>query len=451
MGTVAYLAPEQVERGVADPRSDVYAAGILFFELLTGRKPYEGETAIQVAYRHVHDDVPAPSSFVPTVPAELDALVARATSRDPDGRPADARRFLAEVVQVRRALSDAELDAGGSGSGPAGGPSGPADHTLVVPLPQARTRRAARRRSADTGPTRVPTRRSRRGPVALLLVLLLATALSGAAWYLAAGPGAYTSAPRLVGLSQQQAAARAEAGGFSLRVAGREYDEQVPVGHVLSTDPGPTERIRKDGTIRVVLSRGPERYAVPDLRGKSRAEAERALAASHLSVGDVTSAYDDDVDRGDVVSTSPAPGELRKRDTAVALVLSKGVEPVPVPAVVGRPLDEAKAELAAAGLGAAVTEKYDDGVALGVVISQQPAKGTAPKGSEVRLVVSKGPPPVPVPNVTDLKLGEATRILERAGFRVRVQGTRFINRVFDQSPKGNTEAPRGSTVTLRTI
>jgi serine/threonine-protein kinase len=287
--------------------------------------------------------------------------------------------------------------------------------------------------------------------VALLLVLLLATALSGAAWYLAAGPGAYTSAPRLVGLSQQQAAARAEAGGFSLRVAGREYDEQVPVGHVLSTDPGPTERIRKDGTIRVVLSRGPERYAVPDLRGKSRAEAERALAASHLSVGDVTSAYDDDVDRGDVVSTSPAPGELRKRDTAVALVLSKGVEPVPVPAVVGRPLDEAKAELAAAGLGAAVTEKHDDGVALGVVISQQPAKGTAPKGSEVRLVVSKGPPPVPVPNVTDLKLGEATRILERAGFRVRVQGTRFINRVFDQSPKGNTEAPRGSTVTLRTI
>ena len=147
MGTVAYLSPEQVTRGVADPRSDVYAAGIVLFEMLTGSKPYDGETAIQVAYRHVHDDVPPPSSLVPGLPAELDHLVARATSRDPDGRPADARRFLAEVVAARRAMSDGELDT----LGPAlSALSSTPDHTLVVDL----TARTATRRPGAATPAR---------------------------------------------------------------------------------------------------------------------------------------------------------------------------------------------------------------------------------------------------------------------------------------------------------
>jgi serine/threonine protein kinase len=141
MGTVAYLSPEQVTRGVADPRSDVYAAGILLFEMLTGVKPYDGDTAIQVAYRHVHDDVPAPSSLVPGLPAELDHLVARATSRDPDLRPADARRFHAEVVAARRAMSEGELDT----LGPAlAAMTSQPDQTLVVDL-NARTASGARR------------------------------------------------------------------------------------------------------------------------------------------------------------------------------------------------------------------------------------------------------------------------------------------------------------------
>jgi serine/threonine-protein kinase len=453
MGTVAYLSPEQVERGVADPRSDVYAAGILLFEMLTGAKPYDGETAIQVAYRHVHDDVPAPSSMVPGLPAALDALVARATSRDPDGRPDDARRFLAEVAQVRRGLSDTELDTAGRATLPAPALSAPA-HTLVVSAPAPPAPPPGPARGGDTGPLRRPLRslrrhHNRRGLIALLLVLLLAAGLSGTAWWMAAGPGAYTNAPSLLNLSQTEAKAKARNLGFTMQVVGTEFDESMPADHVLSTDPGPNDRIRKKGTIGVVLSKGPERYAIPDLRNKTEAAAKKALTATHLGTGEIKRAYNDTVKKGLVISTNPLAGQKLKRNEAVGLVVSRGVQPVPVPDVVGKKIDEARQILADASLGAKIDEKYDDKVPEGVVISQKPDKGKAPKNSDIALVVSKGATPVPVPEVVGKSLDEARTILTAAGFEVRdfnLPGG--PDRVLDQSPNGGGMAPKGSRVTL---
>jgi serine/threonine-protein kinase len=446
MGTVAYLSPEQVERGVADPRSDVYAAGILLFEMLTGTKPYDGETAIQVAYRHVHDDVPAPSSMVPGLPAGLDALVARATSRDPDGRPDDARRFLAEVAQVRRGLTDAELDTAGRATLPAAALSAP-DHTMVVPVPGRPATASASARGGDTGPLLSLRRhRNRRGLIALLLVLMLAAGLSSAAWYMAAGPGAYTSAPSLLTLSQADAKAKARSLGFTMQVVGSEFDERMPIDHVLSTDPGPNDSIRKKGTIRVVLSKGPERYAIPDLKDKTEAAAKAQLAATHLSVGEIKRPYSDTVKKGLVISTYPLAGEKLKRDEAVSLVVSRGVQQVAVPDVVGKKLDEAQRILAKASLGSKVDEKYDDKVPAGVVISQAPDKGKAAKNSAIALVVSKGPPLVDVPSVVGRSIDEATAILEKAGFRVSAYGPSG-GRVFSQRPSSG-QAPKGSTITL---
>jgi beta-lactam-binding protein with PASTA domain/tRNA A-37 threonylcarbamoyl transferase component Bud32 len=450
MGTVAYLSPEQVERGVADPRTDVYAAGILLYEMLTGTKPYDGETAIQVAYRHVHDDVPAPSSIVPGLPAGLDALVARATSRDPDGRPDDARRFLAEVAQVRRGLTDAELDTAGRATLPAAALT-PPDHTMVVNVPAHPPTPA---RSGDTGPLRRPLNslrrhHNRRGLIALLLVLLLAATLSGAAWWMAAGPGSYTHAPSLLTLSQSDAKTKARSLGFTMQVIGSEFDEKMPADHVLSTDPGPNDRIRKKGTIGVVLSKGPERYAIPDLRNKTEAVAKQQLTATHLGVGEIKRPYSDTVKKGLVVSTDPAPGTRLKRGEVVGLVVSRGVQPVPVPDVVGKKIDEAQRILTQASLGAKVEEKYDDKVPAGVVVSQTPAKGKAPKNSDIALVVSKGGTPTPVPNVVGMSLNEATRILKAAGFLVRnfnLPGG--PDQVLDQSPNGGGMAPKGSRVTL---
>ncbi|HEX6935586.1 MAG TPA: Stk1 family PASTA domain-containing Ser/Thr kinase [Actinomycetes bacterium] len=446
MGTVAYLSPEQVERGVADPRSDVYAAGILLYEMLTGLKPYDGETAIQVAYRHVHDDVPAPSDLVPSLPRELDALVARATNRDPDARPADARRMLTEVSAIRRQLSDGELDT----LGPAlAAIPAPTDKTLVVDLRES----AGPARRGDTGPLSGPPatgpRRPRsKGPLALLLVLVLAVGLSGFAWLYAAVLS-QTTTPGLLKLTQAEAAAEARKSGLSVKVTGTDFSETVPEGRVLDTDPDPGDGIDKGGTVGLTMSKGPERYAVPDLEGRTEEVARRMIEETNLTVGSTTRRYSGKIEKGSVISTDPAAGTEVKPDTAVMLVISDGVEPVAVPNVVGQPVDAAKAALADAELRSRVKEKFDESVPAGVVISQDPGPGTAGKNSAVQLIVSKGPPLFEVPGVVGKNVGEAQQILTSAGFVPSVQqlpggpGT-----VLNQNPGGGSKQPKGATITL---
>jgi eukaryotic-like serine/threonine-protein kinase len=446
MGTVGYLSPEQVERGVADPRSDVYAAGILLFEMLTGDKPYDGETALQVAYRHVHDDVPPPSQFVPGLPAELDALVLRATSRDPDKRPADARRFLTEVVAARHALSEDEL-------GPVGPPLSAlndSEHTMIVPVggtpPMGVPRTVARR--GDTGPVRAPRRRRRRrGPIALLIIIVLAAALAATGWYYGLGPGSDVTTPSLLKLTSAQAQARAAEAGLSVKVVSRAFDEVVPVGAVVGTDPKPNSGIGKHGQIGLTLSKGPERHDVPLLTGKTAVVAGQILAQSHLKVGVPTQAYSDTIDAGSVIETVPPDGTPLKRDDAVALVISKGVEPVDVPDVTRKSLGDAKSTLQDAGLRGQVADRaYDDQVAQGDVISQAPKDGQAAKDSVVALVVSKGPPLVAVPDVVGLSIGDAIARLHSAGFRTSAFGPGF-GTVRGQNPRGGV-APKGSTVRI---
>jgi eukaryotic-like serine/threonine-protein kinase len=447
MGTVGYLSPEQVERGIADPRSDVYSAGIVLFEMLTGEKPYDGETALQIAYRHVHDDVPPPSSLVPGLPAELDALVVRATSRDPDRRPADAKRFLAEVVTARLAMSEEEL-------GPIGPPLAALtdlDHTMVVPLggtgtpPSGVPRTVARR--GDTGPIRTPRKRRRRGPIALLVILVLAAALAAAGWYYGLGPGSDVTTPRLLNLTYAQAKVKAEAAHLSVKVAAHAFSEVVDPGDVVSTDPKPNSSISKHGQIGLTLSKGPERYDVPVLANDPADEAGQVLEENHFVVGEPTEVYSDTVAKGFVIESNPTAGTSLAPRTAISLVISKGPEPVDVPDVTGKSTDDARAALEAAGLSGKVDhQKYNDQVQSGDVISQTPASGQAPKGSVVTLVISKGPPLIAVPDVRGRSVGDATSILQNAGFHVRAYGPGFGN-VFRQSPSGG-QSPKGSTVTL---
>ncbi|HEX7186939.1 MAG TPA: Stk1 family PASTA domain-containing Ser/Thr kinase, partial [Actinomycetes bacterium] len=304
MGTVAYLSPEQVEKGHADPRSDVYAAGILLYEMLTGLKPYDGETAIQVAYRHVHDDVPAPSTLVPNLPAELDALVARATNRDPDKRPDDARRMLAETTAARRMLSEGELDSLGPALSAIPTTS---DKTLVVDLRNQGPQPGARR--GDTGPLGAaggptgPRLRRSKGPIALLLILLLTLGLSGFAWFYAAVLSK-TTTPSLLKLTQSQAAEKAGREGLDTKLGKPEYSETIPAGLVLDTDPRPGASIDKDGTVSLILSRGPERYAVPDVLGEQEEQA-RQMLDEHFTIAGSERRYSDKIERGSVISVDP--------------------------------------------------------------------------------------------------------------------------------------------------
>jgi serine/threonine-protein kinase len=442
MGTVAYLSPEQVERGVADPRSDVYAAGILLYEMLTGLKPYDGETAIQVAYRHVHDDVPAPSDLVPSLPAELDSLVARATSRDPDGRPPDARRMLTEVTSVRRQLSDGELDTLGAALAPV---AGTPDQTLVVDLRQP----AGPARRGDTGPLGAPPpRRRSKGPIALVVIVALAVALSGFAWLYAAVLSK-TTTPGLLGLTRPAAAAEATKAGLGVEVADREYSETVEKGLVLGTDPGPGKSIDKGGTVGLVMSLGPERYAVPKLRGRTEDVARRMLEDTNLQVGTPTRRFSQNIEKGSVISSEPEAGVELRPNTAVMLVISLGVEPVAVPDVVGQPVADAEKALDEAKLRSRAVKKFDETVPAGIVISQDPANGTAGKNSVVTLQVSKGPPLIEVPDVTGKPVDEARAELEALGFPVNINqlpvGPGIVR---GQSPAAGEKHPKGTQVTL---
>ncbi|NHC12354.1 Stk1 family PASTA domain-containing Ser/Thr kinase [Motilibacter deserti] len=451
LGSVSYLAPELLERGVADQRADVYAVGILLFECLTGGRPFDGETPIQVAYRHVHEDVPAPSSRVAGVPAAVDALVARATDRDPDGRPDDAGALLAGLQAVRDSLGPADeptelVRRGGpepapTRPGPRPSPprSGPAhlrsESTSRQPVQrgaQPRRRRAVRRRRALLG--------------AVVAVVLLG---AGLFWY--AGPLRWTSAPTLAGLTESVAAQRAEQAGLDLDVR-REWSETVAAGEVVKASPAAGERVLRDGTVTVVVSRGPEMIRIPVVSGKAPAAATAAIEQAKLVVGRSVNKYDEKVPQGQVLGTDPAAGESLRVNRPVTLVVSRGPKPVPVPAVEGKPAAEAEKALTDAGLTVKTTEAYSESVAKGAVVSQSVAAGKGLKrGTQVGLVVSLGPPLVQVPDVIDDKVSEAVEKLEAAGFRVERRGTSILGRVLGQNPDRGSSAPKGSTITIITV
>jgi eukaryotic-like serine/threonine-protein kinase len=440
IGTVAYLAPEQVERGIAGPRSDVYAAGILLFEMLTGQAPHGGDTPLAVAYQHVHNDVPPPSTRVPGIPRALDELVADATSRDPDLRPEDAGALLDEVRAVIRVLDDPfDLDANDS-----------YHHTAVVPVAKPASRHDVDGSTVAPPPLAagppLPKGRRSRGPLALLVVLLLALVAGSVAWYLGAGPGRFTKAPSLLTLSRADAEAKASEGGFSVGFAPEAFSETAPAGSVIEQTPEPSQRIRKGGRIELVLSAGPERYNVPNLVDMSLADATAALAKLNLVVGEVTQEYDDKIALDAVISSDPAEGTQVRRATPVKLLVSLGPEPVEVPSLVGRTIDEARDVMDDAELELELTEEFNDTVQSGRIVSQEPASGKIAKGSTVTAVVSKGPQTIEVPDVKGKSVKDATEQLEKAGFTVELLGGR--GRVLQQSPGPGSQHPKGGRIVL---
>lgn len=453
IGTVAYLAPEQVERGDADARTDVYAAGVCLFEMITGRVPHSGESPLAVAYQHVNADVPPPSSIVPGIPPEADALVRTATRRDPIQRYQSSGDFLADVRRTRAKL-------------PAPVPfiDTPAmNDTLVV----------------GTGQYPVPSdeyadwdggyggagyddeldfdSRPRRSGLRWMVGLLVAVMVGGAGfagWWLAAGPGTYSPTPDIVGQTFDQATAILAGEGLTLQSVAEEYSESVPAGAILSTDPAPGSGISPGGTVDAILSLGPERYPVPDVRGSDPQAATQAIIDAGLATGGRVEAFDDTVPFGQVARTEPAMGESVSPDTPVDLIVSKGPEPVELEDITGRKESVAVKRLEDAGLQVTISREFSESVPDGRVVSMDPPAGTiVDSGSSVAVVVSKGPPPVEVPDLIDLRRGPAVEALERLGLRAQVDDGEFtrLNRVFDQSPSPGEMVPRGSTVTLRII
>ncbi|HET6213769.1 MAG TPA: Stk1 family PASTA domain-containing Ser/Thr kinase, partial [Micromonosporaceae bacterium] len=453
MATVAYVAPELVTDGHADPRTDVYSAGIVLFEMVTGRVPYDGDRPVEVAWQHVDRDVPAPSKYVAGLPPALDDLVARATRRDPGARPTDAGAMLAEV-QVARDDLGASL-ATTAVLRPVAAPTvavPPVQPThrppwARLPGPPAAPRprpAGGTRRPATTAPSwRDRLRHLHRrivahpqGRIGLVAAFLAVALLVGfGAWWFSVGR--YTTAPALTTVSKVEAEQKASLSGFHLAYDGGRYDEKIPKDTVVGQRPTPGGRIVKGGTITLTLSLGPERYKIPDIVGKAYELAVADLERLHL-VPIRKEAYDDNMPAGSVLSVDPPVDKEVKRDTKVTVTVSRGRAPLTVPNVVGQNVNDAQQTLRGMGLVVQVEEQNSD-KPQGQVIGQTPPDGSGVEpGATVKLTVSKGPQQIPMPGVKGRACAEAKTILEGAHLRVNIMGINPNGAVAEQTPAEGT-------------
>ena len=508
LGTIHYLAPEQLRGRRADERSDVYAVGLVLVDLLTGRRAMQGETHAQVAAMHANGSVPLASERVSTVPLEMDRLVARATALDPADRPGSAGEFLTELREATRLLSDTELDAepvyiagmepqrpaspgartatmpepdagpmattvlpslAATSLLPVSPPPDPASAaTTVLPVgePTAAESSSPATAASDPTPTSQPQEKKRpspgtpaapagrrRWPWVLVLFALLAGGAGGWWWYDSTGPGSQRVVPPLVHLAVADAEKALAA--VDLRADQTQaYSETEPRGQVMDSTPPAAAQVRKHSSVTLVVSQGPERYAVPKLVDAKQADVAAALTDRHLALGTVTEEFSETVAAGIVLRQDPAPDTSVKRDTKVAIVVSKGREPIPVAKVAGKTVDVAGSILKTAGFAVTVADAVNsETVPSGAVVSQTPDSGTLFRGDTVTLVPSKGPVLVAVPDVTLRKMADAEKTLTAAGFKVT------INKLFGgalktvrfQDPAGGTMVRRGTTITLTVI
>jgi serine/threonine-protein kinase len=479
LGTVAYLSPEQVEHDHTDARSDVYSAGILLFELVTGQVPFTASAPMQVAYKHVHEDVPVPSSIRPGIPAGIDELVRRATRRDPAQRFGDADAFLSAARVQKAQLPPAQPWAPSPTDTLVVNREVPVEPAPALDAPEWVNQRPAAPAALDAPPESSPAAavppappedeahitevshqtapdtpgRPRRGRKALWLGVI-AVASVVALLVIAFGPLQRVTVPDIRGKTPTEAAAILATSNLVLDSQQADYSEDVAKGLIMSTDPGPESSARSGSTVRAVVSKGPERYDVPKVSKLTVKEAEVALGAANLELGEQAEAYDDKVKKGDIISSDPPAGESVKPGTKVAVVVSKGPEPVTVPELQGTDGDAAEARLKDLGLAVDRSDKTSESVAKGLVISTNPKGGAGTfRGETVELVVSKGPPLVTVPNVVGKNEAEARAALEDAGFAVSVNKPLgfVVFGVNSQNPRGGTKAPKGSTVTITVV
>ncbi|GEK19719.1 Stk1 family PASTA domain-containing Ser/Thr kinase [Cellulomonas xylanilytica] len=496
LGTVAYLAPELVVRGVSDARTDVYACGILLYEMLTGRQPFTGETPIQVAFQHVNNDVPAPSELVSWLPIEIDDTVRALAARDPDDRPIDAAAALALLRRTRAALDDEtlarhadvapsivlptatdpdETDLDADGDQPdVDETDEPVEETATVDAAETTLIETGDARGTTvalpiglgvgvevlTSPPAEPPPNRHRARWAVLLVALAAVVAGGIWWFLQVGPGAYTTVPTIIGQDEAEATAILDRAGLAAEPSSA-FDGEAPAGEVFATDPGQGERIRKDGTVAFTISKGPDYVAFPGgIVGASQTDAEAALVAAGLTATYADPEYSDTVPDTAVISATLPDGSAVEdgaqtiRGTEVRLTVSKGPEPVTITSVVGMTVADATGQLEPDNLTLAPTEVFSDTVAAGLIVEQSPVAGAeGHRGDTIAVNVSKGPENVEMPNVVSKQFDAAKTQLEKLGLVVKRENVLggFFGTVREQSAPAGQPVKVGSEIILTVV
>jgi serine/threonine-protein kinase len=456
LGSVSYLSPEQVQRGVADAKSDIYSLGIVLFEILTGQKPYQGEDPVQVAIKHVNERVPAPSTLKPGLSVEIDQLVLSATDIDPDKRPRDAvvmlekLRELSEKLDPRKRQLSLELDLPPLAIKEAGKRDGAKrlrrDKDREVETPKNQEAAVKKEKSSSITKKALSKRVKRNRQIAALIAIALGIGI----WYVIVGPGSKVIVPSLAGLTVKEATSELADLGLDLKVEREEFSEDIPENRVINSSPAGGGRISPDGTVEVTISKGKERYIVPTLQGLKIEIAEGLISDNNLVVGEIIEEFSSEFPKGFIMRSSPAAGERIKRDSQVTLYLSKGVEQVGVSSYQGKSGEQALNELTEAGFEVETKYVFSEDLPIGAVVSQIPSGGDIDKGSVITLTVSKGSQFVFIPNVFSLSEAKAIDTLKDLDLKVVVKkvGNKKTKVVTNISPKVGDKVKRGSTVTI---
>jgi serine/threonine-protein kinase len=476
VGTVAYVSPELVLRGAADARSDVYAAGIILFEMLTGKQPFTGDQAVNIAFQHANEQVPAPSSLRADVPELMDEIVLWATAKEPAQRPRDAGELhnivgraraelrstggfakVTELAQTQRLAATSLIESPTTAAGDTGATqviaqAAGGNPTEVISNVGARNdgRTEVIDRPEETLPDEHPLERlEKRGAVAKVLVVSALMVLLGGAigWFFSAGPGGFKLVPELTGMSQSIAQETLDAQGIQHSLA-TENSVEVAAGNVIRTEPGGGAPLF--GSVKIVVSLGPKAIAVPDIKGKDPVSATAALVAAGLQPGKVESWFNS-ATIGTVFGYTGDDGQPVLDGTKVDLKVSLG----PIPLVSGLDRTAAEGALALAGLKIdAVREDFSDDVAAGKVITiEYPVGSNLGKDSSVTLVVSKGSSLVTVPRVVGETLLAAKTALEALGLVVSVntdqlQSNWGVAKVKRVSAAAGTQLRVGDSITI---
>jgi serine/threonine-protein kinase len=453
LGSVSYLSPEQVQRGVADSRSDVYAVGIVAFEMLTGEKPFTGDSPIQIAYMHVNQEIPSLRSKRKEIPEALDTLISKATDRDPDKRPRTAGEFLKSLESIQ-----SEIDP----------KTNQMKLALDLPMepikekPRGKMKKAVEKEKEESIEVKETTQEiraakekkkkaSKRVRRNRKVAIILAIALGIGGWYTLVGPGSRVVVPSVVGGTYEQALSTLTPLGLTTVILEKRFDEDIAKGAIIETSPPGGGRVESGGQVKLIVSKGPERYIIPSVAGLTPEAATNALEKFPLIVGANTEVFNKEIPKGFVISTKPESGTEVKRDTPVSLVISKGVETVALVSYSGKSGEQALNELNDLGFNVESTYAFNERVLSGVVISQTPTGvDVAPKGSTVTLIISKGSQYVFIPNVFSLDQIKATQALQDLQLKVVVKklGTKKVKKVTNISPKVGSKVKRGSVVTI---
>jgi len=458
MGTIAYIAPELLTRGQADARSDVYSAGIMLFEFLTGKQPFDGTEIAHIAHQHVAVGVPAPSTVNPAIPPLVDELTLWACAMDPMYRPANAQAFGEVVQRVRSELragngATTRLDLPQFADSAATKLISVEATNLLTPattpvLDTGATTVIGNTFSTETGATTVigntsdfathdpgattvigdysaelplhpleelaATRRSR-GKWMAAGIVAFALAASAAGWWFSAGPGGMTALPDLKSTALD-AAEKVVAGYTGNISVAKEYSTTVSQGLVTHTDPAPGALFWKGSHVTIFVSKGAQLVAVPSLKGLTLDQAKAKLVAAGFAVGTAKKYYSA-APAGTVFDYLGSDGTKIGLGSSIALQLSGGA----MPNVVGSQQTDAITALQAAGIKiSGISKDYSDAVATGAVMSVTQAQNPLPVGASVQLTVSQGPTTVVVPNFIGETLAAAQLALQSQGLSVTV-------------------------------